>query len=834
MKSPFKKSVRLIGCLLVCLVLSLRTFAQDSRAVSFDANWRFKKENLTGAEQLTYNDERWRKLDLPHDWSIEDLPVQIPDSIVGPFSKGALSGRDGGFLVGGTGWYRKHFVLDKNAIGKQTYITFDGVYMNSDVWINGQHLSNHPNGYTSFSYDLTPYLLPAGKANVIAVQVKNEGVNSRWYSGSGIYRHVWLTTVNPLHIDIWGAYITTSAVSERQATVSITTTLRSKAGKAPIAVLTQIYSPAGKLVGTNKTSVTALSDTLTQRISVANPALWSVEKPGLYRASVQVLQSGKRVDEKTTAFGIRTIHFDAQTGFSLNGKPLKLRGGCIHHDNGPLGAAAIDRAETRKIELLKQQGYNAVRMSHNPPSPGLLDACDRLGMLVIDEAFDMWVRPKTPQDYHQYFAQWWQRDLESMIRRDRNHPSIIVWSIGNEIAESADSTGYAIGKQLSEAVRRLDATRPVTMAIPLFITYFNKGKKWEDTAPSFANLDVAGYNYADSKYEGDHEKFPSRVMYASEYFPPKGLDNWAKVEKLPYVIGTFSWTAMDYLGEAGLGAPRLVKQKDQKSTGGGFLGGSGSSLFLSPSWPIYNAYTGELDLIGDKKVNSYYLDVVWKRSVVEVLVHTPVPDGYKEENFFYNFPDQLKSWSFPGQVGKKMQVFVYARAQKVILELNGKVIGEQTSSPNTITTTFSVPFQPGTLIARSYAEGKETGADTLRTVGNPVALRLRADRNTINANRNDLSFIHVDVIDAAGQVVPYVDDVLINYQVSGNGEIAGVGNGNPADVSSFQQPQKKVFHGRGLVIVRPKGNANPGGAGKITLKAKAKGLKEAMILIATQ
>ncbi|WP_461050029.1 DUF4982 domain-containing protein [Spirosoma arcticum] len=315
-------------------------------------------------------------------------------------------------------------------------------------------------------------------------------------------------------------------------------------------------------------------------------------------------------------------------------------------------------------------------------------------------------------------------------------------------------------------------------------------------------------------------------MYASEYFPTRGIDNWLKVEKLPYVIGTFSWTAMDYLGEAGLGAPRVVKQETQKSTGGGLLGGSGSDLFLNPAWPIFNAYTGELDLIGNKKVNSYYLDVVWKRSAVEMLVHTSLPDGYKEANFYYNFPDQLKSWSFPGQDRKTMQVFVYSRAQKVTLELNGKVIGEQTLPPNSITATFDVPYEPGRLVARSYTEGRQTGADTLRTVGKPVAIRLIADRKTIRVNANDLSYVNVEVVDAAGNVVPYVDDLLVNYQVSGSGRIAGVGTGNPADASSFQRPQKKVFHGRGLVIVQPKGIP-----GTVTMTATANGLKAAQVQI---
>ncbi|HEY4325012.1 MAG TPA: glycoside hydrolase family 2 TIM barrel-domain containing protein [Mucilaginibacter sp.] len=821
------------GLLVLFLLFSCCIYAQNKndlpRLVSFDSNWRFQKGDIDNAVQPGYNDTKWRKLDLPHDWSIEDLPNQIPDSISGPFSKATISSRDGGFTVGGTAWYRKHFMLPANATGKQVYIQFDGVYMNADVWINGHHLGSHPYGYTSFYYELSGYLL-AGKDNLIAICARNEGRNSRWYSGSGIYRHVWLTTVNPTHIDTWGTYITTPSVSVKGANVSIQTTIRKAPGGMPLTLLAEVYSPSGTLVGKSQQEISASGDSIRQvkqTVSVKFPQLWSLEKPQLYKAKVKIIETGKIIDETTTAFGIRTIHFDATSGFTLNGKNIKLHGGCIHHDNGPLGSAAIDRAEERKIELLKHQGYNAIRLSHNPPSPQLLDACDRLGMLVIDEAFDMWEQMKNPQDYHLYFDQWSEKDLTSMILRDRNHPSIIMWSIGNEIPEVVDSSGYAIGKRLSETVHGLDATRPVTMAIPLFATLGKKGKTWDDTAPSFANLDVDGYNYASSKYEGDHEKYPNRVMFASEYFPNRGIDNWLKVESLPYVIGTFSWTAMDYLGEAGLGAPRLQKNvKDAKSTN---MFSAGSSPFLIPSWPIFNAYTGELDLIGDKKVNSYYLDVVWKRSAVEMLVHTPIPDGYKEENFYYNFPDQLKSWTFPGKEGKTMQVFVYSRAQKVTLELNGKKIGEQVIDPTKITARFDVPYQQGILIAKSYSDGKETGADTLHTTGKPFALRLRADRKTIKASRNDLSYVKVEVVDNKGNVVPYVDDLLIKYKIEGNGEIAGVGNGNPADASSFQLPEKKVFHGKGLVIVRPKGNS-----GIITLKAEAEGLIGTQVTIITR
>ena len=673
---------------------------------------------------------------------------------------------------------------------------------------------------------MTPFLLPVGQPNTIAVQVRNEGYNSRWYSGSGIYRHVWLTTVNPTHIATWGTFITTPFVDANTAKVSVKTTVSNAPDIKPLELLIELYSPFGKLAGTSQQTLSGTVysvKTVSQVVSVLKPQLWSLEKPSMYTAKIKLLQNGNIVDETTTPFGIRTIKFDSKTGFTLNGKMIKLHGGCIHHDNGPLGAAAIDRAEERKIELLKQQGYNAIRLSHNPPSPKLLDACDRMGMLVIDEAFDMWEVMKTPQDYHLNFKEWSQRDLQSMILRDRNHPGIIMWSIGNEIPEVVDSTGHALTKRLTATIHSLDATRPVTMAITLFAPLGKKNKSWKDTAPAFASLDVGGYNYASSKYESDHETYPDRVMFASEYFPTKGVDNWLKVETLRYVIGTFSWTAMDYLGEAGLGAPRLVRN-DGKASPGSPLAIPGSGMFLSPSWPIFGSYTGELDLIGNKKVNSYYLDVVWKRSAVQMLVHNPIPDGFNEVNFFYNFPDQLKSWSFPGNEGKKMQVFVYSRAQSVTLELNGRLIGDKTMQADKITASFDVPYEPGTLIAKSFTNGKQTGSDTLSTTGKPFALRLRADRKTIKASRNDLSYVSVEVVDAKGHIIPYAE-LLVRYQVRGNGEIAGLGNGNPADMSSFQLPEKKVYHGRGLVIIRPKGSGN------IVLAAKAIGLKGAAITI---
>lgn len=789
-----------------------------ARMISFDTDWKFKKGKDPDAKGLDFNDSNWRKLDVPHDWSIEDLTSTPTDSIIGPFYKGAIGKNATAFTVGGTAWYRKQFVLDKSTSGKQLYIQFDGIYMNSDVWINGHHLGNHPNGYTSFNYDLTAFLNPAGKPNVIAVQVKNDGDNSRWYTGSGIYRHVWLSVVNPVHIRNSGVNVISANVSKQSADIYITTDIVNSKSAKPYLVTTELYSRAGKLIATQKSELTS-KDKIQQIVSVNNPELWSIDNPVLYKAKIILKQDGKILDEYTQAFGIRSIRFDAKTGFSLNGESLKIKGGCVHHDNGPLGAAVIDRAEIRKVQLLKKNGYNAVRLAHNPFSPQFLDACDSLGMMVINEAFDMWNKTKTPDDYGLYFKEWGIRDLESLVIRDRNHPSIIMWSIGNEIPEIVDSLGYKTSALLAKTVRQLDSTRAITNAVPFYLA-MGKGKNWNMTAPAFSSLDVSGYNYTMGKYEDDHKKYPDRVMFATEYFPPKALENWDAVEKNDYVIGTFSWAAIDYLGEAGIGLARL-KRLDEKSVG--FV-----EDFMSPQWPIFNSYTGELDLIGNKKSASYYLDVVWKRSPVEMLVHRPISKGMKELPGFYGFPDELKSWTWPGHENDSLEVRVFTRSPKVKLELNGKVIAEQTVPAGSIVASFKVPYIAGKLIARSFEGAKEIASQTLSTAGKRAAIRLKAERGSITASRNDLAYIAVEVVDDAGQVVPSSDDILIKYQISGNGTIAGVGNGNPRDMSSFQKPEKKVFQGRGLVIVRPTKVA-----GEILIKAEADDLRGAEIRVKT-
>ncbi|MBV5281733.1 MAG: DUF4982 domain-containing protein [Paludibacter sp.] len=837
----FLKRVFII--ILIAFISVLSSMAKNTsilRTSLFDKGWQFTKDSVSDAELSGFDDSKWRKINLPHDWSIEDLPNQTQDKVVGPFSKSSIGRAATGWTVGGIGWYRKKFATEQAHINKCVSIHFDGVYQNAVVWLNGKLLGNHPYGYTPFYYDLTPYLKPVGQENVIAVNVRNEGKNSRWYAGSGIYRHVWLTVTNPVHVDTWGVYVTTPEVSQKSATVKINSTINNEQkSNSTINLVTTIHDPSGKAVGTTQKElqlVTGKSIKDDQTITLSNPALWSLESPQLYKAVTEIKNGTETIDRVETVFGIRSLKFDGTKGFLLNGKAIIMKGGCIHHDNGPLGAVAIDRAEERKIEILKKNGYNAIRTSHNPPSEALLDACDRLGMLVMDEAFDTWVRPKNPDDYSLYFNQWWQKDLAAMIFRDRNHPSVIMWSIGNEIYEAPDLLGVEIGKKLADEVRKLDSTRPVTEAM-VYLPPYTKASL-ETYKPHLENLDVDGYNYfleSNSKqflrdsatvhfFDAQHAKNPNKTYVVTESLPLFTLENWEKSEQSPWMIGSFKWTAFDYIGEAGLGKSRLKVEGRPELTG---LMGMGQ--FFKDEWPIYNSGSGDFDLIGNKKQASFYQDVVWRISPIEILVHYPIPSGKVESIATWGFPEELKSWNWPGQEGKKMQVHVYTRSKVVKLELNGKVIAEQTVPEGSVTAAFDVDYHPGTLVAKGFDNGKKTCETVLTTTGIPVGIRLVADRTTINADLNDLSYVNVEIIDAKGNVVPNIDDLQVTYQLTGNATIAGVGNGNVSDMSSFQQNQKKVYQGRGLVIVKPNG-----AAGKITLKASAACLKSASINIISQ
>ncbi|HAQ20910.1 MAG TPA: glycoside hydrolase family 2 [Prolixibacteraceae bacterium] len=787
----------------------------SQREQDFDSGWKFNRGDVSGAESATFDDSQWRTLDLPHDWSIEDLPATEGKKQIGPFSEDSPGKGSTGNVMGGIGWYRKTFTLDKSSEGKKVQILFDGVYMNSEVWINGQSLGVHPYGYTSFYYDLTPYLKPEGEPNLMAVKVNNSGKNSRWYSGSGIYRHVNLIVTDKVYIPVWGVSVNTPEVSAEKAVVKFNINIVNETKESgKLVVTTRIILPNQP---ENIKAITTIDPFekggAEQVLGINHPKLWSLESPYLYQAVSEVSFNGKVVDQQTTTFGIRSIEFSAEKGFLLNGEKVLLKGGCMHHDNGPLGSAAIDRAEERHVELMKKFGFNAIRTSHNPPSRQFLDACDRLGILVIDESFDQWQRPKNPEDYNLYFDEWHQRDVEAMVLRDRNHPSVIVWSIGNEIKERADSAGLLITKNLSEIIKKLDQTRPVTAAICSF--WDNPGKTWEYAQPALELQDVAGYNYLWREYENDHKKYPERMMIGTESIAKEAFENWQMVEKYPYILGDFIWTSMDYLGEAGIGHS-LIATPDTKPQ-------------FSPGWPWYNANCGDIDICGFKKPQSYYRDVVWKISNLEMAVHAPIPSGMKELVSMWGWPDEQQSWNWAGSEGQKLQVNVYSNYPEIRLELNGKVIGTKpVSAESKLTAAFDVPYEAGELKAIALKDGKEIESKILKKTGQPAKIRLTADRSELKASRNDLSYVTIEITDVAGNLVP--DATLpVQFSVSGEGELAAVENGNPLDMKSFRKPQVNSYKGKCLVILRPNGTS-----GEIKLKAESAGLSVTELIILTK
>lgn len=813
-----KKRTKLLTLLSLLVIISCSPQKADfsNRNQNFDSGWKFHLGNVPEAEMESFDDSKWRTLDLPHDWSIEDVAPVVGKKQVGPFSEDSQGKVATGHVVGGIGWYRKSFETGQPMAGKKVQILFDGVYMNAEVWINGQSLGIHPYGYTPFYYDLTPYLNPVGEKNTLAVKVANNGKNSRWYSGSGIYRHVDLIITDKVHIPIWGISVTTPEVSKEKAKVKIKIDLANETKESgKLLITTHLIGPNSPEKVEAVTTIDPFSGdkaTAEQVFELKNPTLWTLDSPALYQAVTEVSFNGKVVDQQTTTFGIRSIAYSADKGFLLNGEPIELKGGCMHHDNGPLGSATIDRAEERRVELMKKFGFNAIRTSHNPPSHQFLDACDRLGVLVIDETFDQWQRPKNPEDYNLYFDQWHQRDLETMILRDRNHPSIVFWSIGNEINERVDPSGLEIMKNLSAIIKKIDDSRPITEAICFF--WDHPTYKWEATVPAFAQLDVGGYNYQWKEYENDHKIAPERLMMGTESFPREAFENWQMVEKHPYVIGDFVWTAMDYLGESGIGHSSV--KKDTKDT-------------FSMDWPWYNAYCGDIDICGFKKPQSYYRDVVWKVSNLEMAVHSPIPAGMKEVVSMWGWPDEQQNWNWAGNEGQKLQVNVYSNYSEVRLELNGKVIGTKpVSAEAKLTATFEVPYEAGELKAIALKDGKDVETKILKTTGKPAKIKLTADRSELKASRNDLSYVAVEVVDENGNLVPNAN-LPVRFKVEGAGELAAVENGNPADMKSFRAPQVTSFNGRALVIVRPTGKA-----GEIRLKAESEGLTEAGLTIVTK
>lgn len=843
--------VALCAALASLVPLSMSAVTPESARLELDADsgWKFLLGDPSGAEAPSFADQSWRTVQLPHDWSIEGRP-----------DKNNPSGAGGGFFPAGIGWYRKTFSPLDDWKGKRVSIGFDGVYRNATVYLNGHKLGTQPYGYTSFQLDLTPELSFTGP-NVLAVRVDNSAQpNSRWYSGSGIYRHVRAVLTNPAHVAHWGVFVTTPEVSDTTAKVVVRTRVANEsATDDELTVQTTLMDHAGQTVPSAQTPIklTAGSETeVSQDIAVANPALWSPDSPVLYRAVTRVMKNGRVVDEVITPFGIRTLAWSAERGLLLNGKPIKLTGGSVHHDNGPLGAAAFDRAEERKVELLKAAGHNAVRTAHNPPSPAFLDACDRIGLLVLDEPFDMWKASKLRFDYGRDFDEWWKRDISAMVLRDRNHPSIVIWGIGNEIPELEVEQGREMAKKLADQVRLLDSTRPVTLAFP-----------GTTTAPNaqavFSLLDITGYNYnLQTSYADDHSRLPSRIMLTTESYPSYAFRLWQLSHDNPYVVGDLTWTSMDYLGESGIGA-WAVGTPEQAQEAGQIMGAMLSTsvvdkMFLGMAkgvdmmaamsqgaadpvmksimallfhgYPWHASACGDLDLIGYRKPQSYYRDILWNGGDrVYATVRLPEPEGKKIIAVGWASYPTLPTWSWPGQEGKNMQVDVYSGAERVQLFLNGKVIGEQpTGRDQEFKATFSVPYTPGTLKAVGLRGDRVVAESVLTTAGNAAKLRLTADRTTIHADGQDLLFVTVEAVDAEGRLDAQADQE-VQFSISGPGVIAAVGNGDGQDSASYQSNRRELFQGRALVVVRPSKQS-----GSIALMARTPGLSEGSLAIQAQ
>ena len=804
---PFQRKIILVikQSLLIMLLFGFALNVKSQKSIErkqlLDDNWKFYLGDALMAKSLDFDDKSWRNINLPHDWSIE-----------GKINLKNPMGGDGGFFPSGIGWYRKKISIPALWKGKQIKIYFEGVYMNSEVFINGKSLGIYPYGYTAFEYDLTPYL-NFDKENIISVKVDNDKQkNSRWYSGSGIYRHVWLMVTDPVYIPNWGVSITTPKVSSDRATVQVKTKIRNQTNSPEsVIVKTELYSVDDKNNRANQLKVIVLANSekeIIQNIIITKPALWSTEMPNLYQARVKILKNEKVIDVVNNEFGIRSIKYSTENGFELNGKTIKLNGGCIHHDNGCLGAAAFDDAEDRKVKLLKSAGFNAIRTAHNPPSEALLTACDRLGMLVIDEAFDGWREAKNKFDYSIYFDKWWQKDLGAMVLRDQNHPSIIMWSIGNEIIERKKNEAISTAKMLASYVRKLDPTRPITSAMTTW------DKDWDIFDPLMAVHDIGGYNYQLHRAVDDHKRVPSRIILQTESYPNDAFANWKLVNDNSYIIGDFVWTALDYLGESGIG--RWYQSGEATNFHG-----------TNELFPWHGAYCGDVDLIGWRKPISHYRNMLYNDTEkLYMAVREPNPEPIEIKTTAWGVWPTWESWTWPGYEGKELVVEVYSKYPKVRLYLNKKIIGEQLTTINEqFKAMFSVPYTEGELRAVGLLDDKEVENVILKTAGDAKKIRLIPNRNIISPNGQDLVFINIEVIDKNGVIQANAENKL-EFKIVGAGSIAGIDNANLKDVDTYVGSSRKAWKGKALVVIRS--SKKPG---DIQLKVSSPGLEDGLLVI---
>ena len=746
----------------------------SSRKQLFNEGWAFKLGDIPKAKAEKFDDSTWRTLTLPHDWSIE-----------GKFDKDEPAGNDGGYLPTGIGWYRKTFDLPKGSDGKKLQLYFEGVYMNSDIYVNGKRAGGWPYGYSSFFVNITPFV-KTGK-NTIAVRVDNSRQkNCRWYTGSGIYRNVWLIQTDPVHVANWGIQITTPDLH----TALVKTAIENETHeKRTVEVRTEI---SGKILSHTIDLLPNAAPTVVEHtFNLPDAKPWSVDTPNLYTARITISEEGKVKDETEETFGFRTIAWSAEDGFSLNGKPLILNGACVHHDNGILGAAAYDRAEYHRVELLKQAGFNALRTSHNIPSETFLRACDELGMLVIDESFDGWREAKNTHDYHELFDEWWDKDVEAMVLRDRNHPSIFCWSVGNEVIERKKIEIVTTARKLASLCRKLDGTRPVTSALAAW------DSDWEIYDPLAEAFDIVGYNYMIHKSEGDHQRVPSRIMMQTESYPNDAWKNFRKVKDYPYIIGDFVWTGMDYIGESGIG--RWYYEGDVPG-----------EHYERPLYPWHASYCGDIDLTGLRKPVSHYRSMLWNEAGEHLFIAVKEPDEYrgKIKTTLWGTWPTFESWNWEGHEGKPIEVEIYSHYPSVRLYLDKQLIGEKDTKE--MKAAFSLPYAPGTLKAEGIQDEKVMETKTLKTAGAPVDIRLTADRTRIRKDGQDLSFIVIEAIDAEGQTVPIADNTL-TVRVSGSASFLALGNADIKNEDAYTDNTHRMWKGRALLVVRSngkKGKAN--------------------------
>lgn len=781
--------------------------APIGRDQPFDKGWRFLRGEGSGLEAPEFDDGHWRSVDLPHDWSIEDQPGAPAPDRLGPFDKHAVGGTATGFTTGGEGWYRKHFRLEGVPHDGRVELLFDGIYAESTIWLNGRQIGSNVSGYRPFVVDLTAAVHRDGD-NLLAVRVRNLGQNSRWYSGSGLYRQVKLDVLSAgPRLARWGVGAWTRTLGGGAATIDVTT--RIEAADSGHTLVTRLRDSSGALVAEARS---AAGSDVTQALVVRAPHLWSPDSPTLYSLETTLMHGEVLVDRMVQPFGIRIVSIDPRLGMTINGTQTKLRGGCVHHDNGLLGACAFSDADERKIRLLKARGYNAVRSSHNIPSRSLREACDRLGMLLIAEAFDAWQSPKLPQDFSTQFRDHWQDVVEAMVLSARNSPSVIMWSIGNEIPDRSTDDGVHWEWLLANKVRHLDPTRPVTAALngvlggPMTAIEgtARPGMAGKIDNASTIFLDVPGYNYRLDDIEGEQAVHPERVVYASETFPRDVYDYWALGQRAPYFLGEFVWTAMDYIGEAGIGAAVRLK---------------GNVPYYAADWPWTVSWCGDLDLIGQQKAPSLARDVVWGVSPLEMAVQHPVAASEHEFVANWGWSDETQSWTWHAFEGQTLAVRIYTSADRVELWLNDARLGERSlTAADKMKVEFKVPYAPGVLQAVAYRGGAVVARRRLETVSAPAGLRLTTEAGRAGIDRQALHYVGIAVVDAAGRVIPDASQ-KIALSISGPADLVGFGTANPLAVGSFQSAETQTYRGRALGILR-----SQGAPGVVRIEAHGDGL----------